>query len=105
MVAWDSVPQAAVGPDPQALAVVGDPRDFDERMSRWVTDYLHGGKETTLWGDNAWPGPHPHTEPVRFCPSRTALLFKAHALDRTGRSPSAVPGIEYFRVTGAAVSG
>ncbi|MGI5218015.1 hypothetical protein [Nocardia sp. CA-290969] len=105
VVCWDSVPASAEGPDPQALAIVGDPRDFDERMRRWVTDYAHRGRETTLWGESAGLGPQPHAEPAIFRPSRSALLFKAHALNRTAGPPAAVPVEETFRAVGPAARG
>ncbi|WP_280424022.1 hypothetical protein [Nocardia carnea] len=105
VVPWDSVPASADGPDPQAVAIIGNPQDFDERMRRWVTDYSHRGQETTLWGEDARLGPHLHTEPAKFRPSRTALLFKSHALNETAGPPAALPAEEYFRAVGPVAQG
>ncbi|WP_416566199.1 hypothetical protein [Nocardia testacea] len=105
VVPWDSVPESAAGPEPQAVAVIGNPQDFDERMRHWVTDYSQRGQETTLWGEDTWLGPHVHTELARFRPSRTALLFKAHALNKTAGPPAALPAEEPFRAVGPMVRG
>ncbi|MEV0362327.1 hypothetical protein [Nocardia fusca] len=105
VVPWDSVPASADGPDPQALAIIGNPQVFDDRMRRWVTDYSHRGPETTLWGEDAGLGPHLRAEPARFRPSRTALLFKAHALNEVAGPPAAVLDEESFCAVGPVARG
>ncbi|MFI5717531.1 hypothetical protein [Nocardia sp. NPDC051750] len=105
VVPWDTVPASAEGPDPHAVAVIGNPQDFDDRMRRWVTDYSHRGQETTLWGEAVWVDLPLHAEPGIFRPSRTALLFKAHALNETTGPPAAPSADEPFRAVGPVLRG